>query len=205
MDPDAEDHYAALGVREDAPTDQIEEAWKFGVVAFHPDRFRQGHQRERAERITKRLNAAWQALADPVSRARYDRTRRNGPSEQPQPGGRGTRAVPCPTCATVGRVPDNGGRSTDVRCSACGGRFMVIPGATLLDRPRLEGPMWRLRFRAPLGSLDGRVNEQAFRKMPQELALASGETVSVVFTPRGDRPRYIVRHANGLDMGWRVD
>jgi hypothetical protein len=139
VDPDAEDHYAALGVRDDAPADAIEEAWKFGVLAFHPDRFRQGGQRERAERITKRLNAAWQTLGDPVARA------------------------------------------------------------------RLSGPMWRLRFTVPLGSSDGRVLEQVFRKMPQELSLAAGETVSVVFAPKNGAPRYLIRHAPGLDMGWRVD
>ncbi len=204
MDPDAEDHYAALGVRDDAPAEQIEDAWKFGVLAFHPDRFRAGEQRERAERITKRLNSAWQTLGDPVARARYDRTRRNGKSDAP-PKVVATRSIPCPTCSTVGRIPDNGGRQTEVRCSACGERFAVIIGAHLLDRPRLSGPMWRLRFTAPLRSDDGRIREQVFRKMPQELSLATGETVSVVFAPKGTRPRYLIRHAPGLDMGWRVD
>lgn len=205
MDPDAEDHYAALGVRDDAPADKIEEAWKFGVLAFHPDRFREGGQRERAEQITKRLNAAWQTLGDPVARARYDRTRRNGASSSEPREAAPTRSIPCPTCSTVGRVPDHGGRGTEVRCSACGERFRVVVGAHLLDRPRLSGPMWRLRFTVPLGSSDGRVLEQVFRKMPQELSLAAGETVSVVFAPKDGNPRYLIRHAPGLDMGWRVD
>ena len=61
--PDSEsDHYSALGVSPDAEADEIRAAWRFQLAAFHPDKFRDDEQRERAEEITKRANAAWQVL-----------------------------------------------------------------------------------------------------------------------------------------------
>ena len=37
---DPDDHYAALGVDPAATREEIREAWRFHLAAFHPDRFR---------------------------------------------------------------------------------------------------------------------------------------------------------------------
>lgn len=204
MNPDAEDHYDALGVRPTAPRDEVERAWRFSVLAFHPDRFRDQAQREQAERYTKRLNAAWDILGDPVARARYDRQREAG---QRQVGsGPPTRAIPCPTCATVGRVADARGGTVEMRCPACGERFRAIVGAHMADRPRVDGGLLRLRYRVILQGPRGRLQELSFRRFPNELSLATGESLSVVFRGGAEnRPRYVIRHSDGLDMAWRAD
>jgi hypothetical protein len=201
VDPDADDHYDALGVRPSAPTEEIERAWRFGVLAFHPDRFRDGAQRERAEAFTKRLNGAWEVLRDPVTRARYDRTR-----DTPRAAGPPTRAIPCPTCATVGRAPDADGGIVEMRCPACNERFQALVGGRMLDRPRLDGAFWKLRYRVLVRAPSGRVQELEFRRFPNELALATGEALTIVFRGGAEqRPRYLIRHSDGLDMAWRVD
>ena len=75
---DPDDHYAALGVDPAATREEIREAWRFRLTAFHPDRFRDAGQRSRAEEITKAANAAWQTLGDAGRRRRYDLRRRGG-------------------------------------------------------------------------------------------------------------------------------
>lgn len=206
MDPDAEDHYRALGVRATDPPEDIERAWRFAVLAFHPDRFRDEGQRERAEGYTKRLNAAWEVLRDPVSRARYDRRREVESAPGRVTPGVVMRAIPCPTCATVGRAPDARGAVLDMRCKACGAEFGAIVGGRMLDRPRLDGGLWRMRYQVAIAGARGRIHVLRFRRFPDELALATGEGVTVVFKgDEGTRPRYVIRHAEGLDMGWRVD
>jgi hypothetical protein len=44
----------------------------------------------------------------------------------------------------------------------------------------------------------------SFRRLPKELALSEGETMSVVFHPRRARPAYAIVHGDDLDVGWRV-
>ncbi len=204
MDPDADDHYVALGVRQSDATETIERAWRFSVLAFHPDRFRDTTQRERAEGYTKRLNAAWEVLRDPTARARYDRAREA--RERGRRPGPPTRAIPCPTCTTVGRAPDAHGAVVEMRCPACNERFRALIGGRMLDRPRLDGAFWRLRYLVTMSAPRGRTQELAFRRFPSELALATGEALSVVYRGGTDgRPRYVIRHSDGLDMSWRVD
>jgi len=96
---DDDDHYDDLDVPADAGPDEVREAWRFLLAAFHPDRFRDPTQRERAEEITKRVNAAWQVLGDPVLRRRYD-LRREAAAEEAVDAAPRMRELPCPTCAT---------------------------------------------------------------------------------------------------------
>ncbi len=70
-----DDHYTVLGVPTDAKSEEIRAAWRFQLQAYHPDKFRDDVQRERAEEITKKTNAAWQVLGDETSRRRYDHMR----------------------------------------------------------------------------------------------------------------------------------
>ena len=107
---DGDDHYRALDVAPRATTAEIHAAWRFMLVAFHPDRFRDPEQRRRAEEITKRANPAWQMLGDPGRRRRYDRTRRDGDGAAPAAAAPVLRELPCPSCATRSRIPDAGGR-----------------------------------------------------------------------------------------------
>ncbi|HSJ74122.1 MAG TPA: J domain-containing protein, partial [Miltoncostaeaceae bacterium] len=104
---EGDDHYRALEVAPQASAEEIHAAWRFQLVAFHPDRFRDPGQRRRAEEITKRANAAWQVLGDPGRRRRYDRARRDGGrAVAAAPAPRVLRELPCPSCATRSRVPD---------------------------------------------------------------------------------------------------
>ncbi|HVH01263.1 MAG TPA: J domain-containing protein [Miltoncostaeaceae bacterium] len=197
------DHYRALDVAPQASVQEIHAAWRFMLVAFHPDRFRDPAQRRRAEEITKRANAAWQVLGDPDRRRRYDRGHRDGaavPAQRPPV----VRELPCPSCATRSRVPDAGGRVVRMACPACREVFPAMVGARCVGRPRLDKGWLGLRYTGVFADEDGDRSTVSFRHLPQELALSEGETMSVVFHPRKGRPVYAIVHGEDLDVGWRV-
>jgi DnaJ family protein B protein 4 len=64
--------YSILEVNPNDTNDKIEEAWKFQIAAFHPDRFPDGPLRRKAEERTKLINEARDILLDPDKRRRYD-------------------------------------------------------------------------------------------------------------------------------------
>lgn len=200
------DHYALLEVGAEAPLEEIREAWRFKLLAFHPDRFREDGQRGRAEEITKRLNSAWQVLANPPERARYDRRlaveRRNASLTAPSANGR--RSLPCPTCATIASAPQGQAMVLDVRCHACGDVFRAMVGARCLVRPWLERRWLGLKYSAVFGSDAGERKAISFRRLPKELALSEGELFSVVFHPRHGNPVYAVVHGDRVDLAWKV-
>ncbi len=200
---DDDDHYDDLDVPADAGPDEVREAWRFLLAAFHPDRFRDPVQRERAEEITKRVNAAWQVLGDPVLRRRYD-LRREAAAEEAVDAAPRMRELPCPTCATRNAAPDAGGRLVHLACPACGERFPAMIGARCIDRPRLEKRWMGLRYEAVFADEEGARSAVVFRRLPQELALSEGELFSIVFHPRRSRPIYAVVHGGTIDLGWRV-
>jgi curved DNA-binding protein CbpA len=201
---EGDDHYRALDVAPDASDQEIHDAWRFLLVAFHPDRFRDPEQRRRAEEITKRANAAWQALGDPGGRRRYDRGRRDGAGSRRAPAPPASRELPCPSCATRSRVPDAGGRVVRIACPACREVFPAMIGARCVGRPRLEKRWLGLRYEALFADEEGATSAVSFRRLPPELALSEGEIISVVFHPRRARPVYAIVHGAALDLGWRV-
>jgi curved DNA-binding protein CbpA len=201
---EGDDHYRALDVAPDASRQEIHDAWRFMLVAFHPDRFRDPEQRRRAEEITKRANAAWQTLGDADARRRHDRARRDGTARPGPPAPPPTRELPCPSCATRSRVPDAGGRVVRIACPACGEVFPAMIGARCVGRPRLEKRWLGLRYEAIFADAEGDTSAVSFRRLPPELALSEGEVMSVVFHPRRARPVYAILHGGALDVGWRV-
>lgn len=206
---DPDDHYAALDVDPAATREEIREAWRFHLTAFHPDRFRDPAQRARAEEITKAANAAWQVLGDASGRRRYDLRRdRDGrgaappaPQATPPPP---VRELPCPSCATRSRVPDAGGRVVQLACPGCGDTFPAMIGARCVGRPRLDKRWLGLRYQAVFADEEGRLSTVEFRRLPAELALTEGERFSIVFHARRARPKYAILHGSSLDLGWRV-
>ena len=176
---DPDDHYAALDVDPAATREEIREAWRFHLTAFHPDRFRDPAQRARAEEITKAANAAWQVLGDASGRRRYDLRRdRDGrgatppaPQAPPPPP---VRELPCPSCATRSRVPDAGGRVVRMACPACREEFSAMIGARCVGRPILEKRWLGLRYSALFADHDGTRTSVSFRHLPKELALHRG-------------------------------
>lgn len=201
---DADDHYDALGLPADADPGAVRDAWRFLLTAYHPDRFRDPAQRERAEEITKRVNAAWQVLGDPALRSRYDLRRAAADEDHDAAAPPRMRELPCPTCATRNAVPDAGGRLVHLACPACGERFPAMIGARCVGRPRLEKRWMGLRYEAQFADEDGELSIVTFRRLPQELALSEGELFSIVFHPHRPRPIYAVVHGDALDLGWRV-
>ncbi len=197
-----DDHYQALDVAPDASADEIRAAWRFLLVAFHPDRFRDDAQRLRAQEVTKRVNAAWQELGDPARRRRYDRRRTGAPA--PSVAAPPMRELPCPSCATRCRVPDAGGAVVRLACPACQETFPAMIGARCVGRPRLERRRLGLRYEAVFADAQGTRSSVSFRRLPQELALSEGELFSIVFHPRRARPIYAIVHGGSVDLGWRV-
>lgn len=69
------DYYALLGVSPTAEERAIRAAWRALVFATHPDR--NPGDPVAAARCAQ-ANEAWSVLSDPMERARYDATRRDG-------------------------------------------------------------------------------------------------------------------------------
>ena len=194
------DHYLVLGIRPDATQDEVHDAWRFAVQVYHPDRFTDPALRDRADEMTRRVNAAWQVLGDATRRARYDRTHAAGAMAVPER----TRELPCPSCGSLATIPDQAGARVGVRCPACAQDFAAIVGAILVGRPELEMRFLAGRYRLQLADAAGRLTGVTVRRLPAELALADGETISVVFRPDGRRVRYVVVHGAQTDIGWKV-
>jgi curved DNA-binding protein CbpA len=198
---DEPDHYGALSVDPDADPEAIQEAWRFTLQAYHPDKFRDPDQRARAEEITKAANAAWQVLRDPTTRRRYDHLRPL-PERAARPA---MRSIPCPSCSTPGQVADQAGATVDLVCPACRIGFQAMVGAVCVMRPTLTRAGWfRLHYTVAFRDGGGDDRVIRFRSFPKELALSQGERFSVVFDPRSGRPVYAVNHAPEIDLAWKV-
>jgi DnaJ-class molecular chaperone len=71
--PTQEDLYRSLGVRPSATAEELKAAYRAAIKKVHPD---VNDGRPEATREAQRLNAAYEILADPASRAAYDRALR---------------------------------------------------------------------------------------------------------------------------------
>ncbi len=194
------DHYGVLGVEPDAKAEEIRSAWRFSIEAFHPDRYANSDQRQRAHDMATRVNAAWDVLGDPARRRDYDLTLRASSSHPVAV----TREVICPACLARCGVPDQRGKATDVRCPSCRASFRAYIGATLVGKPQL---VWKgLRAHHVLVLLDGTraLTEVVARKLPAELALTEGGTVTVILGGRREQALFLIVHGNVTDFGWRV-
>lgn len=205
LDDDREvDHYAMLDVASEASREEIHEAWRFKLIAFHPDRFRDARQRWRAEEITKRVNAAWQVLGDPPEREHYDRQLAERHDSSPSAPSAGGRSLPCPMCGALGTAPPGSAMVIDIRCQACGEEFRAMIGARCLVRPWLERQWLCMKYSAIFGSDSGERKAVSFRHLPKELALSEGEVFSVVFHPQRGTPVYAIVHSERVDLAWKV-
>jgi curved DNA-binding protein CbpA len=201
---DQHDHYGALDVAPSATAEEIQQAWRFKLLAYHPDKFRDDGHRERAEEITKRANAAWQVLGDATARARYDRGRAARPVGLGAVANGRRPSLPCPSCATLAAAPRVRKMIVDLKCSACGENFRAMVRARCLVRPWLERRWLGLKYSAVFGSETGERKAISFRRLPKELAMSEGELFSLVFHPRRGNPVYAVVHHDESDLIWKV-
>jgi uncharacterized RDD family membrane protein YckC len=83
----SESHYDLIGVEPDASKDEIRSAYRERIEALRGkvENGRSDKARDGAREETARLNAAWQVLADPVQRDRYD-TQLSGGATETEPG-----------------------------------------------------------------------------------------------------------------------
>jgi len=73
-----DDHYALLGIDRTAGVAELRRAWRQLALRWHPDRAGDG-----ATATFQKIQAAYAVLADPISRAAYDR-RKGAPSIAPR-------------------------------------------------------------------------------------------------------------------------
>jgi curved DNA-binding protein CbpA len=71
------DYYDILDVLQNATAEQIREAYRFHIKAFHPDKFAPGTDHARnAHRRTQEIIEAYEVLSKPRFRAEYDHSRK---------------------------------------------------------------------------------------------------------------------------------
>ena len=67
------DYYDIIGVPKNASKKEIEERYQFLLQAFHPDKFEDPAQKDKAEKDFAAIEEAYQVLSDKTRRADYDR------------------------------------------------------------------------------------------------------------------------------------
>ena len=79
----SESHYELIGVESDASKEEIRSAYRerIEVLRGKVENGRSDQARDGAREETAKLNAAWQVLADPVQRQRYDTRLSGGATE----------------------------------------------------------------------------------------------------------------------------
>lgn len=119
-------YYEILEVSRTASQEEINAAFRRLARVWHPDR---NPGQSEAEAVFRRMNSAYQVLANEISRADYDRS-----------------PVECPTCGTHEVLSMNDGRW---QCRHCGCRFDASGAAEIhaMDAPGAP-PLRRARFRA---------------------------------------------------------
>lgn len=66
------DHYAVLGVPQDAGLSEIKDAYRKKVREWHPDQFSDKTKKKKAESMMKQVNSAYEVLSDSKKRKIYD-------------------------------------------------------------------------------------------------------------------------------------
>lgn len=79
-----EDYYRTLGVSPRSSADEIRQRYRFLAQAYHPDKFPDSGNKERAETEFKRVQEAYQVLSSPVRRSAYDAARGARPGPPPR-------------------------------------------------------------------------------------------------------------------------
>lgn len=132
------DHYAALGARSDAALNELERAYR--------DRYHAARQLPdptEAQRVYAELDAAWDVLRNPGSRARYDERRR---AELGEPDDVGPEPTPTlePSAPTSGRLrlggsEDDSDAPTSGSVDDAGGARLRLGGAAPAPSARATG------------------------------------------------------------------
>jgi len=183
----ADDYYRLLGVSRSADAKEIQRAYRKLARKYHPD----VNKDAGAEDRFKQISEAYHVLADPDSRAQYDRFgpefRQYAGAEREYAsqtragaagGGGGTRARPGPSGFTWS--------------SAQGG---TGPGGASVD--------WGDLFGDVFGSMRG-IDHEATLELTVEEAFRGGDRTVVVSGPDGDRQTFDIQIPPGVLDGQRM-
>lgn len=132
------DYYDLLEVPAGAPSSVIRQHYLLMLQAWHPDKFRDGSQKETATEKSKLFNQAYAVLSDPTKRQEYDRRRMAGPhsnsARQSAKERRGADAASPGSVVAIMLPIDRGFAATSMWC------FLGSFG----DRGWEQGDSWKL-------------------------------------------------------------
>ena len=75
---DSDDYYEVLGVSKNAPAKKIKSAYRKLALQYHPDKVKEGDDKEKSEQIFVKVSEAYSILSDETKKGIYDKYGKNG-------------------------------------------------------------------------------------------------------------------------------
>lgn len=183
----AEDYYGLLGVSRSADAKEIQRAYRKLARKYHPD----VNKQPGAEDRFKEISEAYHVLADPESRAQYDRF---GPEFRQYAGaGAERQSASQPRGGRARGRPGSGSGSSGFSWSSAQGA--AGPGGASVDWDDLFGDVF--------GSMRG-MDTQAELELTVEEAYRGGPRTVVLSGPGGDRQEFEIQIPPGALDGQRI-
>lgn len=195
------DYYSLLGVTPDADAAEIQSAFRAAAQAWHSDRWAHASeaQRQRADEMMKRVNAAKDTLLDAQSRAGYDRLR--GARQESADGAAAASdheefvGLMCPHCHEPQSFA-SAGRWMNLTCVECGEAFLALVGAECRSSTHRSDGSGSQVFSVRARLSDG--SEEIVSFVGSEFTnVRQTDTFSIVYPRSGALPASIYNHKLG--------